>query len=70
LEQKKRLRYTDEEARRRIIMVLGGISIPQVKGLPKPDRDELLRKVKKVKGISQRQAARILGVSPNLVFKA
>ena len=70
LEQKKRLRYTDEEARRRIIMVLGGISISQVKGLPKPDRDELLRKVKKVKGISQRQAARILGVSPNLVFKA
>ncbi|WP_342746504.1 hypothetical protein [Sutcliffiella horikoshii] len=26
--------------------------------------------MKKKKGISQRQAARILGISPNLIFKA
>jgi hypothetical protein len=68
--KKKLLRLNDEEAGRRIAMLLKEINIPQVKSLPKTTRDEVLRKVKTIEGLSHRQAARILGVSPNLVFKA
>jgi putative transposase len=63
-------RLTDEEARLEIRDVLGGIEIAQVKSLPKLQRDEVFREVKKIKGLSQRQAARILGVSASLMFKA
>ncbi|MBB5174584.1 REP-associated tyrosine transposase [Texcoconibacillus texcoconensis] len=65
-----RRRLSDEEARVEIKKVLGSIEIPQVKSLPKVSRNHLLRKVKAIEGISQRQAARILGVSPNFVYKA
>jgi putative transposase len=30
----------------------------------------VLEKIKVIDGLSQRQAARILGISPNLIFKA
>lgn len=50
--------------------VLGGIEIAQVKSLPKLQRNEVFQAVKKIKGLSQRQAARILGVSASLIFKA
>jgi putative transposase len=66
----EKIRLSDEEARLQIRKLLGTIEIAQVKSLPKVKRDEVLRKVKGIKGLSQRQAARILGVSPNLVFKA
>ncbi|MDL4841744.1 transposase [Aquibacillus rhizosphaerae] len=65
-----RKRFTDVEARKEIKHVLGSIEIAQVKSLPKLDRDVILQKVKEIDGISQRQAARILGVSSNLIFKA
>ncbi|WP_458411766.1 transposase [Schinkia sp. CFF1] len=61
---------TDEEARLKIMEVLGEIEIPQVKSLPKEKRKEVLRKVKKIDRISLRQTARILGVSVTLIFKA
>ncbi|WP_261131500.1 REP-associated tyrosine transposase [Bacillus sp. Marseille-Q3570] len=63
-------RLTDEEARVLVRELLGSIEIGQVKSLPRVQSNEILRKVKRIEGISQRQAARILGVSPNLVFKA
>lgn len=63
-------RLTDEEARSEIRKILGDVDIPQVKSLPREKRNDLLRKVKQINGVSQRQAARILGVSPSLVFKA
>jgi len=62
-------RLSDEEARLVIKDVLGGIEIAQVKSLPKLQRNEVFREVKKIKGLSQRQAARILGVSASLIFK-
>ncbi len=65
-----RVTLSDEEARKLIKRVLGNIEIAQVKSMPKANRDEVLRKVKGIKGISQRQAARIFGVSANLIFKA
>jgi putative transposase len=63
-------RLVDEEARQEIKNLLGGVEIAHVKSLPRLERNEVLRKVKEINGLSQRQAARILGVSPNLVFKA
>jgi putative transposase len=66
----KKRRLSDEEARLEIKKSLGPIKIAQVKSLPKSKRNEVLRKVKGIDGLSQRQAARILGVSPNLIFKA
>lgn len=70
LEEYARKRLTDEEARELIKVLLGSIEIAHVKSLPRLQRNEILQKVKGIDGISQRQAARILGVSPNLVFKA
>jgi len=66
----ERARLSDEEARQEILKQIGEIEIPQVKSLPKLERDELLQKIKSIEGITQRQAARILGVSPSLIFKA
>ena len=63
-------RLTDEDARLKIKEVLESIKIQQVKSLPNEKRKEVLRKVKGIEGISMRQAARILGISLNLVFKA
>jgi REP element-mobilizing transposase RayT len=63
-------RLLDEEARTKIKQLLGVIEIAQVKSLPKLQRNEVLRKIKGTDGLSQRQAARILGISPNLIFKA
>lgn len=68
--EKEKKRLSDKEARVEILQILGAVSIPQVKSLPREERNYLLRKVKKIDGVSQRQAARILGVSPNLLFKA
>lgn len=70
LEDHAKRRLTDEEARPIIKALLGTIEIAQVKSLPRLQRNDILRKVKRIDGLSQRQCARILGVSPNLVFKA
>jgi len=70
LDEYVRRRLTDDEARQEINNLLGTIDIAQVKSLPRMERNDLLRKVKGIKGLSQRQAARILGVSPTLIFKA
>ena len=63
-------RLTDDEARERILRQIKNVELAQIKSLPKPERDEMIRKIKRIEGISQRQTARLLGVSPNLVFKA
>lgn len=70
LEEQSRARLTDEEAREKIKELLNEHSIPEVKSMPKPTRDTVLKKIKEIEGLSQRQAARILGISPNLIFKA
>lgn len=69
-DEDRKKKVNDDEARKKIKKVLGEVEIPHVKSLPQSQRIPLLRKVKKIEGVSQRQVARILGVSPNLVFKA
>ncbi|MGG0716220.1 transposase [Robertmurraya massiliosenegalensis] len=66
----KERRLTDEEVRKEIKKILGAIEIAQVKSLPKEERSEVLRRVKGIKGVSLRQAARIFGVSLTLIYKA
>lgn len=71
-DQPRQKRLTDEEARLEIIkwLGLGAAEIAQVKSLPKVKRQEVLRKVKEIDGLSLRQAARIFGVSLSLVSRA
>ena len=68
--QRLRSRMTDEEAKSKIIKQIAGTEIALVKTLPKCQRDELFRRVKEIEGVTHRQAARIFGVSPSLIFKA
>nr|WP_058309267.1 transposase [Gracilibacillus massiliensis] len=69
--QAKKVRHlTDEEARDKIKRVLGSRNLAQVKSLPKAERDDLLRRVKEIEGLSQRQGSRILGVSVSLIHRA
>ena len=42
----------------------------EVNALPKIKRDEVIKKITGIEGLTQRQTARLLGISPNLVFKA
>jgi putative transposase len=69
-ETNQRRRLRDEEARLVIKELLGVMEIAQVKSLPKVKRNAVLREIKRIHGLSQRQAARILGISENLIFKA
>ncbi len=74
LDDHEKKRITDDEARKKIAQCLATltttIDIAQVKSLPRDQRTEILRQVKQLRGVSQRQAARVLGVSPSLVFRA
>lgn len=70
IDQVQRTRLSDAELRKELVFLLKGPSIAQVKGLDKPARDDILRRAKAIDGASQRQLARVLGISPNLVYKA
>ena len=65
-----KIRLSDEDCRQEILRQIGDIKIPQIKSLPKEKRDELLRRIKGIEGINQRQAARLLGVSQTLISRA
>ncbi|QSX09222.1 transposase [Alkalibacter rhizosphaerae] len=60
----------EKEARLEIEKVLAGKSVARVKSLPKEERDEMIRILKGIKGLNQRQLARILGISQALISKA
>jgi putative transposase len=66
----KKRRLSDVDARLEIKKLLDGMEIAHVKSLPKLQRNEVLQKIKGIDGLSQRQTARILGISPNLIYKA
>ena len=66
----RRVRKTDTEAKKEMEILLGPVEIAHVKSLPRLKRNEILRNVKKIEGVSYRQIARIFGVSPSLVARA
>ncbi len=70
LDNFERVRFTDEQAKIEIEKAVSPLEIVQIKGLSKSQRDEILVKIKSINGITQRQAAKIIGVSPNQVYKA
>jgi putative transposase len=70
LDDKIRIRLSDEEAKEEIIKIISKEDIIKLKSLPKKNRDEIICKIKRIEGLSQRQLARILGISQNLIFKA
>jgi len=70
LENETTKRLTDYQARAEIKKMIPVTEMVQIKNLPKAQRDEIISKVKEIEGLTQRQAARILGISPNLIFKA
>lgn len=70
LETKAKDRLTDDEARKMIKQLIQPLHIAEIKSLPRAKRTEVLRLVKPIKGVSQRQLARILGISVRLVYKA
>ncbi|MGM0900614.1 MAG: REP-associated tyrosine transposase [Bacillota bacterium] len=65
----KRRRLPDEEAKLKVKEILGSTEIAQVKTLPKLERERVLREIKSIDGLSQRQAGRILGIPPSLMYK-
>jgi putative transposase len=66
----RKRRLTDEEARAEIGELLGDVGIAQVKSLPKSARSDVLRRVKGIEGLTQRQAGRIFGIAASLVNRA
>ena len=61
--------YLTFTVRKEIINSIYGFGITEIKGLPKVQRDQIILRLKGIDGLSQRQTARILGISPNMVFK-
>jgi len=70
LEDEIKLRLTDEEAREEINKYITDGEITKMKSLPKEVRDEKIRTLREIEGVSQRQLARILGISQFLIYKA
>lgn len=63
-------RITDEEAKK-IIQKYGNVKIPtELQNMEKIKRDEIIRKIKEVDGVSTRQIARLTGISQSVISKA
>ena len=69
LDNNRKERLTDEEAKAEIVKIIPLHGIATIKSMPKAERDILILRIKAIEGISQRQAARILGVAPNIVIR-
>ncbi|MDD2360137.1 MAG: hypothetical protein PHE66_06840 [Syntrophaceticus schinkii] len=50
--------------------IMNGEPIEKLLELEKSKRQEILQKIKKSEGVTQRQIARVTGISQNIVFKA
>lgn len=63
-------KMTDDEVKE-LIQKYAGVKLPaQLQPMEKEKRDEIVRKVKAIQGISTRQIARLTGISQSLVSKA
>ena len=63
-------RKSDDEVFKAVVKLMEGLPIHSLMSLEKSKRDKIIIKAKKIEGVTQRQLARVLGISPNLVFKA
>lgn len=62
-------RMTDEEAREAILKCLDGIEIEEIKNMKRIYKNAILREIKSIKGIRMSQVAKILDISPNIIYK-
>ena len=63
-------RASDELAEQLILRVLAGKTTGELLNMPIPDRDKLLRELKALPGVSQRQIAQITGINRNTIQRA
>ncbi|HOB11760.1 MAG TPA: transposase [Syntrophomonadaceae bacterium] len=61
---------TDNEVKAEIEAMMNGEPIERLLEFDKVKRDEILHQIKQSTGVTQRQIARVTGISPNIVFKA
>ncbi len=66
----KKVNKTDDEVYKIVTQLMGGEPVHSLMSLEKNKRDKIVAKVKKMEGITQRQLARVLGISQNIIFKA
>lgn len=60
---------TDDELKDKIKEIIPNINIISIKTLEKTERNEVLKKIKKIEGITQRQLARVIGISQGLISR-
>ena len=65
-----RIRLTDDEAKEEIRKSINGYQIAQVKSLPKETRNEIISKLKRVEGLTQRQISKIFEIPLSMVNRA
>ena len=70
LDYEKPKKKSDLEVMEEVMKLTDNQGIQALKGLPKKERDTLLRALKQQEGITCRQIARVLGLSTSLVLKA
>jgi putative transposase len=70
IEANDRKRLTDQELKITIQEYVGIMRPIELQHMEKVKRDEFLRKIKKIAGISTRQIARLTGISQSVVVKA
>ena len=70
LEYEMKNRLTDEEVIYFIRQELGIFNIQEIQKYNIDDRDDIIRRITKIKGITQPQIARILGVTVRIIQKA
>lgn len=70
LDHTEQKRLTDREAEKLIREILEGQSLTGLKEIAKQDRDEFLRKMKEIEGVSIRQISRLTGIGSTTVYNA
>ncbi len=65
-----KIKLTDNEARVEIRKAIDGYEIANIKSLPKAIRDEKVKRIKEIDGLTQRQISRMLGIPLSLINRA
>lgn len=70
LDIEKRERKSDAELQAHVEYLLDGQPVLRLTTMNKQERNSFLQQLKKLKGVTQRQIARVTGLNPNIIFKA
>ena len=70
LENETKARISDDDLYQEIQKILNGQPITVLQTVEKKKRDEMLRHLKELDGVTQRQIARVTGINQSTVFKA